>query len=108
MYDSNTVYVIGHGKTSADNAITANFSIFFIAFVVDCTTDKVIDLECTATLDITKRFTHSLFVGADFSKIDENLVNEISNRYFGTSQKALIVAYKGAVKKYLEIKSKKD
>ena len=30
MYNKNTVYVIGHGKTSSDNAITEKFKLFFM------------------------------------------------------------------------------
>ena len=32
MYKDTTVYVLGHGKTSSDNAITSTFKIFFIGF----------------------------------------------------------------------------
>jgi len=28
MYDKDTVYIIGHGKTNKDNAITEMFKIF--------------------------------------------------------------------------------
>ena len=56
MYSRSTVYVVGHGRTSCDNAITSNFKIFFIGFVIDTATDVVVDLECSATISITNRF----------------------------------------------------
>ena len=28
MYRDTTVYVVGHGRTGSDNAITSNFKIF--------------------------------------------------------------------------------
>ena len=105
MYNENTVYILGHGKTSSDNAITTNFKIFFIGFVIDRVTDEIVDLECSATIDITKRFVHDLFIGRSFAEYDEELVNSISRRYFGTSQKAIQIAYKDALKKYKEIKA---
>lgn len=105
MYKDTTVYVLGHGKTSSDNAITSTFKIFFIGFVIDRETDEIVDLECSATIDITKRFVHDLFIGRSFADYDEDLVETVRNRYFGTSQKAIIIAYKDALKKYKEIKN---
>lgn len=106
MYNKNTIFVVGHAKTNSDNAITSNYKIFFIAFVIDTSTDEVVDLECTATLDITKIFVREFFLGLNFSYFDEKLEDEIMTRYFGTSQKALITAYKDAQKRYIEVKKK--
>lgn len=106
MYDNETVYVIGHGKTSKDNAITEQFKIFFIGFVIDTRTDKVVDIECSATISITSEFISSIFEGRKFDKYYEDIETEIMRRYFGSSQKAIIIAYKDAFKKYQEIKSK--
>lgn len=106
MYNKNTVYIVGHGKTSCDNAITSNFKIFFIGFVVDTETDIIVDLECSATISITSRFIKSLFQGKSFAAFDPELETEITRRYYGTSQKAIITAYKDAIKKYREIKEK--
>jgi hypothetical protein len=38
----------------------------------------------------------------DFSKIEQ----EVYRRYHGTSQKAIIVSYKDALKKYQDVKNK--
>lgn len=107
MYHKNTVFVVGHGKTGVDNAITSNYKIFFVGFVIDATSDEIVDLECTATLDITKRFISSIFLRRSFAAYDKKLEEEILSRYFGTSQKALVTAYKDAQKRYLEIKGEK-
>ncbi|SCK02484.1 Uncharacterised protein [uncultured Eubacterium sp.] len=104
MYDENTVYVIGHGKTSCDNAITSRFNIFFIGFVVDTRDDRIVDLECTATIDITNRFVKDIFSGGTLGRYDEKLIETVKRRYFGSSQKAIITAYKDAVKKYQLVK----
>ena len=106
MYDKSTVYIIGHGKTSCDNAITSNFKIFFIGLVIDTADDRVVDMECSATISITSRFIREMFVGKSFADYDPQIEDEIRKRYYGTSQKALITAYKDAVKKYREIKEK--
>lgn len=106
MYSKDTVYIVGHGKTSCDNAITSNFKIFFIGFVVDTKDDRIVDLECAATISITSRFVHDLFVDKSLGEFDPAVEEEITKRYYGTSQKAIIAAYKDAVKKYKEIKNK--
>lgn len=106
MYSKSTVYIVGHGKTSGDNAITTNFKIFFIGFVVDTKDDSIVDLECSATVSITSRFVRDLFIGKSFAEYDPGLEDEIKRRYYGTSQKAIITAYKDAIKKYKEIKEK--
>jgi len=106
MYDKDTVYVIGHGKTNRDNAITEKFKIFFIGFVIDTKTDKVVDLSCSATIPTTSQFIASIFIGKKFDKYYNDIELEIKRRYFGSSQKAIIIAYKDALKKYLEVKSK--
>ena len=106
MYEKSTVYIVGHGKTSSENAITSNFKIFFIGLFIDTTYDGVVDMECSATISITCRFIRELFVGRKFTEYDPQLEEDISRRYYGTSQKALITAYKDAFKKYREIKEK--
>jgi len=106
MYDKNTVYIIGHGKTSKDNAITDQFKIFFIGFVIDTKTDEVVDLSCSATIPTTSEFVASIFVGRKFDRYYEDIEEEIVRRYFGSSQRAIIIAYKDALKKYLKVKEK--
>ncbi|MCT4619553.1 MAG: DUF3870 domain-containing protein [Marinisporobacter sp.] len=106
MYDKNTVYIIGHGKTSNDNAITQHFGMFFIGYVVDTATDMVVDLSCASTIPTTQIFIKSLFFEKKFDQFYEEIEEEIKRRYFGSSQRAIVVAYKDAVKKYKEIKQK--
>ena len=106
MYSRSTVYVVGHGRTSCDNAITSNFKIFFIGFVIDTATDVVVDLECSATISITNRFVRELFIDRSFGSYNPEIEKEITRRYHSTSQKAIITAYKDAVKKYIEIRQK--
>ena len=106
MYSKSTVYIIGHAKTNTDNAITDHFKLFFIGFVVDVTTDEIIDLACTSTISTTERFIASIFVGRKLDDYYEHIEEEIKMRYFGSSQRAILVAYKEAIKKYIELKAK--
>lgn len=106
LYDANTVYIVGHGKTGHDNAITEQFKIFFIGFVIDTSNDKIIDLGCSTTVDITANFIRSMFIGKRFDTYRKEIEENIAKRYFGSSQKAIITAYKDAFKKYKSIKDK--
>lgn len=105
-YDKNTIYVIGNAKTNSDNAITQKFNSFFIGFVINGDTSEIIDLSCSATIRTTEYFIASLFIGKKFGKFDKDIEEEVKRRYLGSSQKAIIVAYKDAVKKYSELKQK--
>lgn len=106
LFSEYTVYIVGHGKTNSDNAITEHYKIFFIGFVIDVRTDEIIDLGSSTTVDVTANFIRSLFIGKSFAQFSEELEDEISRRYFGSSQKAIITAYKDALKKYASIKTK--
>lgn len=103
MYDESTVYIIGHGKTSLDNAITDKFKIFFIGFVIDTENDLIIDLSCASTISTTEKFIASIFIGKKFDKYYKEIEEEILTRYFGSSQKAIITAYKDAFRRYKKI-----
>ncbi|PRR78061.1 hypothetical protein CLLI_19810 [Clostridium liquoris] len=106
MYNDDTVYVVGNSKTNTDNAITNRFNSFFIGFVVEMKNDTIVDLSCSATIRTTDEFIKSLFIGRSLIEFDLKLEEEIKRRYHGSSQRAIIVAYKDAVKKYNEIKER--
>ncbi|MGM7637047.1 DUF3870 domain-containing protein [Bacillus sp. Hm123] len=102
MFHNDTIYVIGDSKTASNNPITQQFNSFFIGLVIDRNTHEIIDADCSATISLTSRFVHSLLVGKSILQIEE-IVYGIENRYFGSSQKALIVALKNASIKYHQI-----
>lgn len=106
MYEKQTIYVVGNSKTNTDNAITSQYNSFFIGFVIDTVTGTIIDASCSATIRTTEEFVNSLFVGKNIDKYEAELEEEVKRRYHGSSQKAIIVAYKDAVKKYTEVKEK--
>lgn len=104
MYKDNTIYVVGNSKTNTDNAITNRFNSFFIGFVVDVDTDQIIDLSCSSTIRTTDEFVKTLLIGKSLKAFNSYLEQEVKKRYHGSSQRAIIVAYKDGVKKYNEIK----
>jgi hypothetical protein len=106
MYGKNTVYVVGNSKTNIDNAITIRYNSFFIGFVVDTDDDRIIDLNCSSTIKTTDNFVRSLLLGIKMTEFTSGLEEEIKRRYHGSSQRAIIVAFKDAIIQYNEIKSK--
>lgn len=103
MYKDSTVYVVGDAKASTNNPITKQYSSLFVGLVVDLETDSIVDFGCSATIIVTNRFLQSLFIGENI--LDEPaIIDKMESRYFGSSQKGIIVAYKDALKKYRQIK----
>jgi len=105
MCSDNTVYIIGESRTNMDNAITVIYNSFYIAFEVNVETDEIIDMGCSHTMSITEKFIKSVFISKNINEHDE-IEQEVKRRYHGTSQKAVIVSYKDALKKYIEVKKK--
>ncbi len=102
---SETVYIIGDSRTQTENSITRIYSSFYIAFEVEVETDRIVDVGCTHTVDLTESFIRRMLVNEKF--LDTDRINDqIMRRYHGSSQKAILVAYKDAVKKYLMVKEK--
>lgn len=106
MYNENAVYIVGNSKTNSENAITEIYKSFYIGFVVNVENDEIIDLSCTSTIPTTCEFVKTIFIGKKINTYSEALENDIKRRYHGSSQRAIMVAYKDAVKKYNSVKEK--
>lgn len=102
MYSKDTIYIIGDAKTTSNNPITQQFNAFFIGLVVDRSSHLIVDADCSATIALTSSFVKHLFVGQSIMNVD-GVIHEITTRYFGSSQKALTVAFKNAGIKYMQI-----
>ena len=85
MYASNTIYIVGDAKSPQNNPITEKFKSYFVAFVIEKDTGKIVDADCSATIALTSQFVKYLFLYKSIN--DPELVMEIKNRYFGSSQR---------------------
>ena len=92
--------ITGSARTQLKNPITARFSSFFIVFIVEAATGKIIDLDATAMLPATSRFIRELFLGSSLAQVSPETLDLIRNTYLASSQKAIQMAYLEAVKKY--------
>lgn len=105
MYEASTVYIVGNSRTNTENAITTLYNSFYIGFVIEPGDGRIVDVSCSATIRTTDEFVKSMFVGKSMGSDDASLEYEIRRRYHGSSQKAIIVAYKDAAKKFAEIRA---
>ena len=102
--NNQTIYVTGEARTTIDNAITKMFGTFYIAFEVILSTDEIIDMDCNATLRLTRDFIKRIFLNYNIIKDEEILKKEIATRYFGSSSKAILTAYHDTLQHYKKIK----
>ncbi|OXL87669.1 MULTISPECIES: DUF3870 domain-containing protein [Paenibacillus] len=107
MYDKDTIYIVGDAQTSVNNPITQQYSAFFIGLVVDTVSHKIVDAACSSTIPLTSQFVRSIFLGKSMLSL-EPVAEEIRTRYYGSSQKAIIVAFKDAQKKYKSALSSRE
>lgn len=106
MTPVHSVFVIGESRTNADNAITKIYGTFYMAFEVDDETFEVLDFSCTHTIDTTQAYLRKLFLGQSFPQIDEWLEDKLSCCYGGSSRKAVLVAYRDALKRWHQMTGK--
>jgi len=102
-FAENTVYIVGNAKSQQNNPITHHYGQFFVGFVVERENGRILACGISATISVTNDFVSSLFVGRTLLDEAETVRQELEKRYFGSSQKAIFVAYKDAQKKYIRI-----
>ncbi|MDV2685978.1 DUF3870 domain-containing protein [Alkalihalophilus lindianensis] len=102
MFDKDSIYLVGEAKSPSNNPITEQYKVFFIGFVVDRTTGKIIEAEATSILSITSSFIRHLFVGKNMRDTDQ-VIQAIEESYHGSSQKAVIVSFRHASQKFNQI-----
>lgn len=97
-------FVVGESRTNADNAITKQFGSFFMGFIIDRSSEQVLDFNCTHTLLVTETFLRNIFLGAHFPSMEEYLETCLLSMYGGSSRKAILSAYRDALKRYQDLK----
>ena len=56
IYSPTTIFLTGQAKPSKDDAISTVYQVFSLCMIIDTKTDKILDVSCTATLDMTREF----------------------------------------------------
>ena len=94
-----SIYFTGEARTTMDNAITKIYGTFYMAFEVDASNGKIIRTDCNGTMKLTKDFINRIF-----DDDEEKIIEEISERYYASSTRAIVVAYRDALQKYKKVK----
>ena len=74
--------------------------VYDVAFEVEETTFEILDFSCTHTIATTQDFLRRLFLGQTFPEVDNWLEDALNRRYGGSSRKAVLVAYRDALKRW--------
>ncbi len=99
-FPEDTLLIVGNARAQSDSPITHRYAGFYVTFVVRAESGEILDLEASVTLALTGRFIRGLFLGRTLARVDEELLEQVRSRYLGSSQRALIAAYRDGVKTY--------
>ena len=104
QFPDGAILIVGNAQTTGDNPINHQFNGFFITFVVDRKTGTVMDCSASVVLPLTDRFIRDLFIGRRLIEDEPEIVADVNERYHASSRKAIVVAYRDALKKYREVR----
>lgn len=104
--DQRTLYITGEARTNMDNAITRIYGVFYMAFEVAEQTEEIVDVDCNVTLELTRNFIRRLFLHRRMVQDSTFLEQEVNTRYFGSSGRAILAAYRDARQHYRQIVEK--
>ncbi len=99
---ASTIYLTGEAKAPTNNPITSQWGLFFVGLVVDNETHVIVRADCTTTLGLTAEFIREILEGRSLLE-DDLLVDAITSRYHGSSQRALAAAVRNAAVKYRDL-----
>ena len=99
-YGPDTIYIIGIAKSQQHNPITQQFGRFLLGFVVNRKTGEILSCGSTVVMKSTYDFLDDLFRGLNIDTDGELIRSELENRYFGASQKAIMVAFRDAQRRF--------
>lgn len=100
MYGRDTIYIIGIAKSQQHNPITQQYGRFLLGFVVNKDTGIIESCGSTVVMKSTYDFLDDLFRGRNIDMEGELIRSELENRYFGASQKAIMVAFRDAQRRF--------
>ncbi|HYF83144.1 MAG TPA: DUF3870 domain-containing protein [Clostridia bacterium] len=104
IYPEDTLYIIGNSKSQMNNPITQMYGQFFIGFIVENESGNIIDVECNAIITLTNNILKDILIKENMATDYATVKARVTRRYLGSSQKAILVAFKDAQKKYLDFK----
>ncbi len=107
-YDSETVYFISYAKLPSNMAAGLLMEMVGVGLVINYKSGRITDMSCTLLTDEAKMFLKDIIVGFNLhDDTIQDLIDAISYRYHGHSQKAICVAVKQTAERYHQWRSEK-
>ncbi|NLW39452.1 MAG: DUF3870 domain-containing protein [Tissierellia bacterium] len=104
-FGEDTVYFVSYAKLPSDTAATYVHKVVGVGFLINTKTGIIEDVMVTLISDLVKEFLAYLMIGHNIDRDGiDGLIEKIEARFFGYSQKAVIVAIKGVYRRYLKWK----
>lgn len=105
-YSPDTVYFIAYARLSQSIPAGKLLDTVGVGLIINQTTGIIEDTSCTLLTDEAKVFLKQIIVGFNVHENPiEDLLEIITNRYHGMSQKAICVAVQSAYDRYMQWKS---
>lgn len=106
VYSEESVYFSASSKLPSSIPSGEVYDSLNIGFVIDKNTGIIEDVSVTLLSTGATRFLMFLIIGFNLHESDpEDLINELRTRYFGGSQKAIIVATKLVIQRYNDFRN---
>lgn len=106
VYSEQSLYFSASSKLPSSIPSGEVYDSLNIGFVIDKSTGIIEDVSVTLLSAGATRFLMYLIVGFNLHERDpEELINEIKTRYFGGSRKAIVVATKLVIQKYIDFRN---
>lgn len=94
------VFVTGYSKVPKGITIAEMYSVIVVSMVVDPTSHKIIDADCSLITDLSKKYVKEILIGKDLKSFDL-IETDFKGHYFGSAKKALITASRICHDRYL-------
>ncbi|MDF2521353.1 MAG: hypothetical protein K0R84_1981 [Clostridia bacterium] len=108
-FGEDTAYFVYYAKLPEDMSAAHLHKLLGVGFLINTKTGIVEDMMVTLLSDLCKEFLRYLIVGHNIrEKGIEDLIKKVESRYFGYSQKAVIVGIKGVYDRYLKWQEKEN
>lgn len=99
QYSNDLIFVTGVARASEENPIAVNYDRLLVLLIFEQQSGQIVDAEVNMICGTTRDFVRSLLVGYNLYTDLPLMEEQIKNRYWGLSRKALVVCMKDAFSK---------
>lgn len=100
-YSKKTIYISSFAKLPAGIPSESVYKVLDIGLIINTETGIIENASVTLLTEVSAEFLRDIIVGFNLKENSPDLlIQEISDRYHGSAQKAIIVAIKKVVERY--------